>query len=71
MKVSEKGQITIPKSIRDRFGITKNTKLDFKVTDTGILIIKQAPSKNPFEKLVGILNQPGSSDEYIEDVRGR
>ena len=33
MRISERGQITIPKKIRDEFGLLENTEAEFIVRD--------------------------------------
>jgi AbrB family looped-hinge helix DNA binding protein len=33
MRVSERGQITIPKKIRDQFGLKENTEVEFVVRE--------------------------------------
>jgi AbrB family looped-hinge helix DNA binding protein len=36
MKISERGQITIPKPLRDRFGLYKNVEIEMLSTKNGI-----------------------------------
>lgn len=38
--VTDKGQLTVPKAIRDRFGITPGSKLDFEVLADGTLRVR-------------------------------
>ena len=40
MRVSEQGQVTIPKELRDRFGLDCGVEVDITATDDGILIRK-------------------------------
>ncbi|MDE2934551.1 MAG: AbrB/MazE/SpoVT family DNA-binding domain-containing protein [Chloroflexota bacterium] len=76
MRISERGQITIPKRLRDRYGMNHNVEVDITPTTEGLLIRKQAASEHPVDKVSGILNgveQPGipsDVDEYIEEIRG-
>ena len=44
MKVGERGQVTIPKDIRDRFGLSPETEVEFKVVRDSI-VLKKAPRK--------------------------
>ena len=39
MKILERGQLTIPKKYRDRYGIRQDTELDILPTENGLLII--------------------------------
>ena len=40
MRISERGQITIPKELRERFGLHHNVEGDISATDGGLLIRK-------------------------------
>ena len=71
MKISERGQITIPKALRDRFGFQTDVEVELIPTKSGVLIQKHSRSKHPVEKVYGILNRPSDTDSYIEEVRGR
>jgi AbrB family looped-hinge helix DNA binding protein len=71
MKISERGQITIPKTLRDRFGFTKDVEVDLVATRDGVLIQKRSRSKHPVDQVYGILDRPSDTDSYIEEVRGR
>ena len=35
MRISERGQITIPKQMRDRFGMSSNVEVEVTPTDDG------------------------------------
>ena len=71
MKISERGQITIPKRLRDRFGLSKDIEVDLISTKEGILIQKSSKVRHPVDLIYGILNRPTDADRYIEDIRGR
>lgn len=68
--VSEKGQITIPKRLRDRLGLRPGTVLDFEETD-GRLIGRKLVPVDDLDDLVGILPPiPGGTDAFIREIRG-
>jgi bifunctional DNA-binding transcriptional regulator/antitoxin component of YhaV-PrlF toxin-antitoxin module len=71
MKISERGQITIPNSFRKRFGFNKNVEIEFVPTDRGLLIQKRSQKHHPVDSVLGILKKSGSTDRYMEEVRGR
>lgn len=77
MKISERGQITIPKPLRDRFGMSQDVEVEVVEAPGGLLIRKRTTGVHPMDKVFGILQGrplPGgvaSVDEYIEDIRGR
>jgi AbrB family looped-hinge helix DNA binding protein len=73
VKVGERGQITIPKRLRERYGLRKDTDVELVPEDGGIRIQKQTRGQHPVQRLRGILKlKHGESvDEYIEEIRGR
>ena len=70
MRISEQGQVTIPKHLRDRFGMTANVEVDITPTEQGLLIRKRPAGKHPVERVYGILNGE-NTDEYLDEARGR
>ena len=81
MRVTSKGQITIPKHIRERRGIYPGT--DVEVTDNGdeVVVRKTAgpgkdgrPSAEEFkaylDRVTGTINLGMTTDEYMEFLRG-
>ncbi|HET7703830.1 MAG TPA: AbrB/MazE/SpoVT family DNA-binding domain-containing protein [Candidatus Limnocylindrales bacterium] len=68
--VSEKGQITIPKRLRDRLGLRPGTVIDFEETG-GRLIGRKLVPVDQLDDLYGSLELPaGGTDSFIRDVRG-
>lgn len=68
--VSEKGQITIPKRLRDRLGLRPGTVLEFEETE-GRLVGRKLVPVDDLDDLVGILPPiPGGTDAFIEEIRG-
>lgn len=70
MRISEQGQVTIPKHLRDLFGMTANVEVEISPTEKGLLIRKRPAGKHPVERDYGILNG-GNTDDYLDGVRGR
>lgn len=73
MKMSERGQITIPKEMRDRYGFRKDTEMELVPKEGGVFVQKRTRGKHPVQRLRGILKlEHGETvDEYIEEIRGR
>ena len=72
MRVSERGQITIPKHLRDRFGMTQDVEVEITPTDQGLLIQKRTAALHPVDRVAGVLDGADFDiDEYIEEIRGR
>ena len=71
MKITERGQITIPKAISDRFGFRTNMEVEFVATEKGVLIRKRSQAEHPVDQVLGVLGHPSDTDRYIEEIRGR
>ena len=75
MRISERGQITIPKALRNRFGLHHNVEVEISPTDRGLLIRKRTAAEHPVDRVYGILGRDlgegVSIDDYIEEIRGR
>jgi AbrB family looped-hinge helix DNA binding protein len=76
MKIGERGQVTIPKAIRERFGLKPESEVEFQVLNDSILLRKK-PAKLNLAKWEGRCRKSFADlgysrvDEFIEDVRGR
>ena len=76
MKLGERGQVTIPKEIRDTFGLGPDTEVEFHVIE-GSIVLKKAPKKLNLDEWKGRCKKSftelgyGSVDQFIEDVRRR
>jgi AbrB family looped-hinge helix DNA binding protein len=69
--VAERGQITLPKAVRDALGLTKGTKL--KVELDGGRIILRKDIDDALSRLRGRIKLPPgvSSDDVLRELRGR
>jgi len=70
--VGARGQVVIPKPLRDRLGIVPGEVLEFG-EDHGRLIAAKTLRQGLLAGVYGILRQRGetrSTDEIIEDLRG-
>jgi antitoxin PrlF len=67
--VSEKGQVTIPKRLRDRLGLRPGTILDFEEVGGRLVGRKLVPAGH-LDGLVGVVDLPGGVDAYLDDTRG-
>jgi antitoxin PrlF len=68
--VSEKGQVTIPKPLRDKLGLRPGQVLEFETRDGVLVGRKAAPNANPVDAVRGVLSRM-SVDAEIEKMRGR
>jgi AbrB family looped-hinge helix DNA binding protein len=67
--VSQKGQVTIPKALRERLGIRAGTELDFEA-ERGRLVVRKVTANDPVDAVYGILELEGSVDDFIREIRG-
>ena len=71
MRISESGQITIPKRLRDQFGMHENVEVEITPTERGLLIQRRTAAEHPVERISGIHDGALNVNEYIEEIRGR
>ena len=71
-RLTSKGQITIPKEVRDRLGLRAGDGVEFVEDETGVRIRKER-RESPFDRWVGYLGGLDglTTDEIIEEMRGR
>lgn len=72
-KLTRKGQVTIPKPIRDQLGIGPGSQIVFRRADDGSIFIEKAdgtrrPSR--FAKVIGSAGPGPSTDEIMALLRG-
>lgn len=68
--VSEKGQITIPKPLRDRLGLRTGQVLEVREERGRLIMSKQTMPRDAFDQVYGILKLDRSTDELIDELRG-
>lgn len=74
MRMTTKGQVTIPQKLRNRFGLTPDTEVEFEATDRGV-IVRPARSREEeldrrLAKATGSATVPLSTDEIMRLTRG-
>ena len=67
--VSERGQVTIPKALRERLGIRAGEVLDFE-EDNGRLVARKVAGGDPVDAVYGLIKLPRGTDAFVEDLRG-
>lgn len=69
--VAERGQVTIPKALRQKLGIKPGTILDFEIKQATLVAVK-IHQQNPMDQVFGCLNKEElDTDKVIEELRGR
>jgi antitoxin PrlF len=71
--VTRKGQVTIPKPVRDRLGIHPGSKVDFEIAEDGRAFLhrvgKRATKPSRFERMRGTATAGLSTDEIMALTR--
>lgn len=74
MRVTSKGQVTIPQHVREELGITQHTDVDFQKMKNGgyrLVKISNPPAKKSrFTRLRGSATVRMSTDEIMALTRG-
>ncbi len=65
--ITSKGQVTIPKSIRDRFGLDAGTEVEFVVEADGSIVVR--PKKPAMERLQDVQRTLSKHDVDLEAMR--
>ena len=68
-KVAERGQVTIPKALRERLGIVPGTVLDF-IEEQGRLIAQKTEAVDAVDQVFGRLGRGRNTDDIIKEIRG-
>jgi len=69
-KVAERGQVTIPKTLRERLGIRPGTVLDFE-EDQGKLIAVKATAMDAVDQVYGKLGRGRRTEGIMQELRGK
>lgn len=55
--MTSKGQITIPKSVRDALGLFDGTRVDVELLADGSAVLR--PKRQPLDSIIGTLSSDG------------
>ncbi len=73
MRVTSKGQVTIPQRIRNKLGILPNTEVEFVEEDDRVYLRKGPKSErrpSRFRKLLGIATVKMTTEQILALTRG-
>ena len=68
-RMGERGQVTIPKAMRDRLGLRPGEEVEFEEHDD-CLILRKRDHPDALAALRGSITWKGSVDEYLDGARG-
>lgn len=67
-KVAERGQVTIPKKLREKLGLRPGTILDFSDIE-GKLVAVKSTALDDVDRVYGSLGRGRRSNDIINDLR--
>lgn len=68
MKITTKGQVTIPVSIRERLGLLPNTEVEFAVSGEGVMLKKVRRSGQRGRRVVAHLRGKATAQLSTEEI---
>jgi antitoxin PrlF len=71
--VTQKGQVTLPKPVRERLGVGCGEEVDFRLNERGEVVIEKvdkAHPAGPFAKWRGFFGPGPTTDEILAMTRG-
>ncbi len=73
--ITSKGQVTIPKKVRDHLGVEPGASIAFRLNDKGEVVIEAVDKPRPLprgdiDSVVGIFGPGPSTDEIMKMLRG-
>lgn len=73
MRITSKGQVTIPKDMRDRFGLQPETEVEFVAEGNALRLVHASGSQQGrklVKKMRGMATSGMSTDEIMALTRG-
>jgi AbrB family looped-hinge helix DNA binding protein len=73
--VTSKGQVTIPKPVRDRLNLKPGSQVDFELAPDGRIVLvkigrKSPPPRSRFDRILGSATVDMTTDEIMALMRG-
>jgi len=67
--IAERGQVTIPKTLRERLGMKPGTTLEFSEERGRLVAVKVSPA-DPVARVYGCLGRKFDTDAFMAQLRG-
>lgn len=68
-RLTTKGQVTIPKPLRESLGLEPGHELEFEERE-GALVVRRRTPVDPLNQLVGLVSEQIDIDAYLDETRG-
>jgi len=71
-RMTSKGQVTIPKRLREHLGLKPGSEVEFTLGGGGQIVLqtREKRAKGRFDALVGTLDLGMTTDEFMRFLRG-
>ena len=71
-RITSKGQVTVPKEVRERLGLRPGDELEF-IEENGVYRLRKRVDPEVFKKYRGYLKELAGrdSDELVREMRGQ
>lgn len=71
-RITSKGQVTIPKKVREYLGLKPGSEVEFTIVGNGQIGLKthEKRTKSRFDAVRGTLNLGMTTDEFMRMIRG-
>lgn len=73
MRVTTKGQVTIPARVREYLGIAPHSDVDFRIAEGNVILVKHAVLRDTgarFSALRGVLKGKLTTRQWMRETRG-
>ncbi|WP_407572728.1 AbrB/MazE/SpoVT family DNA-binding domain-containing protein [Deinococcus altitudinis] len=67
--VSSRGQIVLPREVRDRLGVQKGDEVEFVLDEAGIHVLPKREDDNPFTAWLGAQVSGERTEDFERDTR--
>ena len=68
-RLTSKGQVTIPKVVRDRFGLGPGSEVEFDVQGD-LIVVRKASREAVLRQWEGAIALPDGVDAFVSSLRG-
>jgi AbrB family looped-hinge helix DNA binding protein len=68
-RMTSKGQVTIPRNIRERFGLLPGQMIEF-VVEGDAVVVRRATNHEHLLRWIGTVSTEVPVDEFMDELRG-
>jgi antitoxin PrlF len=71
--ITRKGQVTLPKQVRERLGVAPGEEVEFRLNGRGEVVVEKAKAGRPVERIAkwrGFFGPGLTTDEIMAMTRG-